>query len=468
MKQKISRQLMITNLIILAFALFLFFIWSFSNSDRQIKNQYMESLASEHQIAYKILYSDSKRLKFPSLKNVSSVIQIVGEGEDIFSFVNFPPQGQGQSQGHGIFQIDADLGLALSSLEAGEAPKNIEVSGEKYMVLKSELDDLSQLKIMPNRISKYNQTAKSMYLISYLPYQEIEIVTGGNLLSFALVLVVIIIISVLLLSWQARKLTDPIVKLSNIAKKYAVRDFEERIDIKSNNEIGDLSENIKKMVDNLLAFEKSEIEMFRNLSHDLKTPLTAISGYAEGVSNGYYTELNEPMRIISEEAMRIKSIIEDLILLSKLNSKSEVFVFETCDINAVLISALEKIDSLLLINDVEVVFEPAGECLVKADSNKMLRVFLNILTNSVKYTKDMISIKILIDEEEIKLIFMDNGDGFADVSLQGLFKKANGEKFDGNGIGLLIVGEIVERHGGRLAAYNENGACVEIVLPRLK
>ncbi len=338
----------------------------------------------------------------------------------------------------------------LYDLRLGKA-EILRINGEKYYAVAS-------------RFIENDQLDNGFMIVSLRPYNEVSIITMENIVVFVLLLGVLLSTSFMLIRWQSRKITIPIEKLSNVAKQYANRDFSSSIEINSNDEIEELSNSIKEMVDSLINYERSQVSLFRTLSHELKTPLTAISGYAEGIENGYYKDISQPLSVIQEESTRIKDILEDLIFLSKMNSKSEQYNFEKTELVEVLTSAVRKIESIAILNDIDLYYEPCTPIYIKVDKTKILRVFINILSNALKYTTDFVEISICKNKEIVEIVVSDNGQGFNELALHNLRENKTIEAIDGNGLGLIIVKEIVKQHSGAFEVGNNDngGAYVKI------
>ncbi len=348
------------------------------------------------------------------------------------------------------FLIDSHFTEKIYYLEIGNA-EIIKFNGEKYFAITSPLLDDSNL-------------GQELMLVSIMPYNEVSTITTENVIVFLSLLGVLLSISFMLIRWQSRKITIPIEKLSSVAKEYAQRNFSGSIEINSGDEIQELSESIKEMVDSLISYERSQVSLFRNLSHDLKTPLTAISGYAEGIESGVYKETKMPLKIIQEESLRIKDILEDLIFLSKINSKTEQYHFENENIIDILTSAVQKIESIAILNDIDIFYTPISSWYACVDKIKLLRMFINLLSNALKHTEDAIFIELAINKEFIEITIRDNGKGFTTDSLSNLHENKTIEALDGNGLGLVIVKEIIKQHNGKFEAGNNNdgGAYITI------
>ena len=209
-------------------------------------------------------------------------------------------------------------------------------------------------------------------------------------------------------------------------------------------------------------------KMLRNISHELKTPLTAIYGYAEGIKNGVFKNYKEPLDIIMSESLRIKKMTEDIIYLSKLESHIELFAFAKSDITQTMVKAIRSIESIAIMNDIDIRFMPEEIEPISIDADKIHRALINILSNCVKYTKDMIDIRINDNPVNVEIVIEDNGTGFKSEDIKNLLSGMTKEKSNGSGIGLSIVNEIVKGHGGEFYIGNglSGGAVFRVILKK--
>ncbi len=345
--------------------------------------------------------------------------------------------------------LDVELQEFITTLAANEA-EIIVVDGEKILVL----------------ITPYLLFGEENAIISLLAMNSVNALTFSNIKVFAAVFIVLVVLSFLLICWQSMKITAPLNTLTTRAERYASHDFSEPFAIDTKDEIESLSCSIQIMVESILQHETSQIALFRNLSHELKTPLTAISGYAENIGNGYYNDTSVPLKIIQDECIRIRNILDNLIFLSNIDSNMEVFSCQQWDIVQLVTDCIEKVESIAILNDIDIYYIPPSEISVFCDREKLMRAFINVLSNALKYAKDSIEVQITQRDGMVSISIADNGNGFDESKLDKLFVTTTGASIDGNGMGLLIVNEIIKRHNGTITAQNRatGGALIYITL----
>lgn len=265
----------------------------------------------------------------------------------------------------------------------------------------------------------------------------------------------------------------PLMEISGTAKKLAKGDFSERIAIKNNDEIGELSRVFNYMADELENSEAIKNDFISSVSHELRTPLTAIKGWSETLALGYDEEtFAKGMKVITRETERLEAMVEELLDFSRIQNGKLSLQMASIDIIA------ELDDALLIYYDKAgkegktiSYSDPEFLCVVYGDKNRLRQVFINVIDNALKYTDkgDSISITVERSEETLKIAVSDTGCGIAASDLpkvKAKFYKANSTR-RGSGIGLAVADEIIMMHGGSLDIDSELdvGTTVTITLP---
>ena len=266
------------------------------------------------------------------------------------------------------------------------------------------------------------------------------------------------------------KILTPITFWFNLMQKAA-----ERIEKRTDDELGELCDSINYMAGELENTEKMKNEFISSVSHELRTPLTAIKGWSETL---YTLGADDPetfkkgMRVIAGETERLSGMVEELLDFSRIQDGRFTLTKESTDILAELGDAVliytERAKELGI--EIEY-FEPEMLPFVYGDASRLRQVFINIIDNAVKYSNPggKISIEAYAEKGEIVVLVSDNGVGISAEDLPKVktkFYKANHTR-RGSGIGLAVANEIVEMHGGRLIINSElgKGTTVMIRLP---
>ena len=237
------------------------------------------------------------------------------------------------------------------------------------------------------------------------------------------------------------------------------KDFEEmRIILKNNAE-----EKIKA--------ESEEKELIRNISHDLKTPLTAIKGYVEGLLDGVADtpeKREKYLKTIYNRASDMDKLIDELTMYSRIDMNRVPYTFTKIDINHYMEDCCEEIGLELETKGISMEYHNFSneEQYVMIDIEQMKRVINNIISNSVKYMSDrkgMIRIELFNDGDYALIRIEDNGKGISPEDLKHVFERffradsSRNSKQGGSGIGLAIVKKVIEEHGGMIWAESKEG-----------
>ena len=272
-----------------------------------------------------------------------------------------------------------------------------------------------------------------------------------------------------------KSIVQPIRDVSNISRKIAMGDFDSRIEMKSNNEIGELCDSINYMASELQAAENMKNEFISSVSHELRTPLTAIRGWAETakMSIGFdEATVNKGLDVVLAESERLNSLVEELLDFSRMQSGRLSLNIETFDLRRVIRESAEMYVELAKKQNVELLYIPSPEQIVcKGDFNRIKQVFINVIDNALKYNQPegQILIKTTLEEECVQVAISDTGVGIAAADLDRVkekFYKAN-KTVRGSGIGLAVADEIMKQHNGFLLVDSTEGigTTVTVVLP---
>lgn len=215
-------------------------------------------------------------------------------------------------------------------------------------------------------------------------------------------------------------------------------------------------------VTQLKKYERLRTEFVANVSHELKTPLTSIKGFVETLLNGAVEDKSHAVRfldIIAKQTTRLENLVNDLLILSSLESKEVKMNFVEADISSVISSVVlmkkEQIHERAQQLSVDI---PSGLPLIKMDAQRMEQVFLNLLDNAVKFTPQggQIKVKAAVEASFLRIDVIDNGKGILAEDVKRIFErffrsdKSRANETGGTGLGLSIVKHIVDAHHGRI------------------
>jgi len=295
------------------------------------------------------------------------------------------------------------------------------------------------------------------------------------LILFLVAITIIITTTTYILS---RKIVKPLTQLENAALQIRKGNYDFKINTTAKDEIGDLSRSFEETRKQLKETEKikrkydnNRNELISNISHDLKTPITTIKGYIEGIMDGIPTSKEKKdkyLKTIYQNTVNMESLINELFLLSELDLKELPLNLVPIDIKAYLTDCFEELKFYLTEKGITLKFDVDynEQKKVYADREKIKRVILNIINNAVNHKASInpvISIILTEKKEEAQIEIRDNGQGIPKKSLNNIFErfykadKARSVNSSGTGLGLYIAKKIITSHGGKIWAKSQQG-----------
>jgi len=272
--------------------------------------------------------------------------------------------------------------------------------------------------------------------------------------------------AVLLSFLMTRKLLRPLSHMADMTRKVAAGDLSARVNIDSGDEVGELARAFDKMADSLERTEQLRKSMVVDISHELRTPLTNIRGYLDGLADGVVPPSKETYELLQREILRLVRLVEDLTRLTKAEAAARDLRPEAVRLPD-LVAEIAALDAPRLTArglTLETRFGPQAEA-VRADRDKLRQVLHNILHNACRYAEEN-SALVLTSERAaggVRVALENRGEGIAPQDLPHIFErfyradKSRSRQSGGAGIGLAIVKELVEAHGGKVGASSENG-----------
>lgn len=301
------------------------------------------------------------------------------------------------------------------------------------------------------------------------------------------IILILIITSLFLTKWISKGVFEPINQLNKAMQNIAEGNLEYMLTTQNDGEIGELYRNyedmrlrLKESADEKLLAEKQNKELVSNISHDLKTPITAIKGYVEGIMDGVADtpeKMDKYIKTIYNKANDMDRLINELTVYSGIDSNRIPYHFHRINVSEYFRDCVEEVgldlDSRNISLDYSNLVSP--DTVIIADPEQMKRVINNIIGNSVKYmdkSKGEIDIRILDELDSIRVEIEDNGKGIAAKDLPNIFERfyrtdaSRNSAQGGSGIGLSIVKKIIEDHGGYIWATSKEGegTCMHFVI----
>ena len=292
------------------------------------------------------------------------------------------------------------------------------------------------------------------------------------------IVIVLVFTAALLILWIYRAVVQPLGKMQVAAQNIKEGNLDFELRQETDDELGQLCQDFEEMrirlkdnAEEKIKFDKENKELISNISHDLKTPVTAIKGYAEGIMDGVADtpeKMDKYIRTIYNKATEMDTLINELTLYSKIDTNRIPYNFNTISVNDYFDDCAEDLALELESKNVEFGYfnYVEGDIKIIADAEQVKRVIHNIVNNSLKYmdkAKGKINLRVKDVGDFIQVELEDNGKGIAARDLTNIFDRfyrtdaSRNSSKGGSGIGLSIVKKIVEEHGGKIWATSREG-----------
>jgi len=315
------------------------------------------------------------------------------------------------------------------------------------------------------------QNQKAYLVVSGLPSPSIVYQKGNGSPMPALLAIIVFIV---LFFWSTKRKMKYIEELAGGLLEISKGKLHYRVPLRSRDELGTLAESINRMTVELeqtleeeRRAEATKNELITNVSHDLRTPLTLIMGYLRLLKDKNYeseTQADSYVSIAYSKSEKLKNLIDDLFEYTKLSNKGDTLKLDTVCINELLEQLIEEMVGYAEENELTIVRAlPPEKLKINVDADKIIRVFDNLLTNAVKYSRKPGTIKVLMfrDADHVTVRISNNGTPLTQNDVERLFDRfyridpARSSETGGSGLGLAIAKSIIDYHGGEIWAESE-------------
>lgn len=385
-----------------------------------------------------------------------------------------------------IFQLNLDAFSSSTGafvIIVGQSGETIATTGNKTgIVVKQELYQAvlggNEVKYIGNMGGVFNTTM----LTIGVPLQYSGDVIGCTFLSTAVPEIhkmrfdvlriflasvgIVILIALVFIYIISRRITRPLKQLNDAARHIASGEFERRVQLDVQNEIGELGNTFNEMAESLMQLEDMRSSFVSNVSHELRTPMTTITGFVEGIMDGTIPpeRQNQYLSIVLEESKRLSRLVTDLLDLTRMEQGNLKLEFQEFDINEQLRLQILKAERRIEQKNIDVMvdFETTSQ-LVSADKDSILRVLTNIIDNAIKFTPEggYIELRTGISNKKVFVSVTNSGMGIPAEDLKHVFdrfyKTDKSRSMDkrGVGLGLYMVKSIIGAHGEEIWAASE-------------
>ncbi|MFB4168080.1 sensor histidine kinase [Virgibacillus sp. JSM 102003] len=367
--------------------------------------------------------------------------------------------GRGNSlQGFSDFLDEQDLDLFLYDrnqnrvLDSTMPPRYVNgfSANNNFANDQKELWEIGNNKFVTQRIL-FKPGSTGLELILLTPINDLQAVQQDFFQRLVIVFVIGAIAAVFLSYFLTNKLVTPLSRLKGQLKKIEKRKFDELESIKATGEIKEVEQSVYEMASELQRYVNSQQAFFQNASHELKTPLMTVQGYAEGIRDKVFDEQEQEkgLEMMVTEVKRLKMIINEMILLAKLDSEQAAYQPETVSTSELIDQVMDR--TLPMVNERRITInqEVNYDSSLFVDQEKVLRALLNVTFNAIRHAKTRVD--ITLDKDLI--IIEDDGEGIPKDLIPHIFHRFVKGKNGETGLGLAIARAIIEQSGGKIMVH---------------
>ena len=223
-----------------------------------------------------------------------------------------------------------------------------------------------------------------------------------------------------------------------------------------------------KLGSEIESYHEANHIFFQNSSHELKTPLMAIQGYAEGIKTGV-VDIPSSAEIIMRESDKMAHMIDEMLSISKIDANQLQLNMTNSDLREILYDCLRSVEPIQQQKNITITpMFSEDPVWIYCDENQLSKVFINVLTNGIRHCNSAVVISCTVEPKTAVVKISDDGSGIAEADLPHIFDRFYTGTKGSTGIGLALSREILNLHKGTVTAHNEVGAVFEIRLPLAK
>ena len=293
-------------------------------------------------------------------------------------------------------------------------------------------------------------------------------------------LVIAVAVALLVGVLLVRRVTRPLYDLTAATRAISSGDYSVRVSTRSTDEVGELAAALNQMVEALQSSERRRRELVSNVTHQLRTPLTSIDGYLEGIRDGVFDADPETVRRLLRQTSRLQRLVADLGRLAEVE-RMEIWPLELAPLNLrrLLEELVESEQPRFAAKGVELRARlPSGSLMVVGDHHSLAQLFANLMDNALLYTDPGGSVRVEASTTaaSVAVAVADTGRGIRAEDLPHVLERfyrgeqGHASADGGTGIGLAIVDDVARAHGGRVRVSSDlgRGTRLDVVLPRLR
>ncbi len=266
----------------------------------------------------------------------------------------------------------------------------------------------------------------------------------------------------------SKQLANPLLRMISATQDIAQGKYQTRVSVNGNDEVARLGEAFNQLAFHLNRLETTRKEFLADVAHELRTPLTYMKGYAQVLYEGLEEnpdEARQYLKIIYDESQRVERLVQDLLALAEADLGNLSMYLQWLDLSQLTNQIVEHVRPKAKEKHIDLHFSKESIPMVEADPHRMKQVIMNLLDNALRYTPSGGYVSVIVDKREswIRITVRNSGPGIPPEELSFIWdrlyrvEKSRSREYGGSGLGLSIVKQIVELHGGKVLAKSQPG-----------
>ena len=294
-------------------------------------------------------------------------------------------------------------------------------------------------------------------------------------MQYTWILAVVLIITIFTVLFMYQRISKPIIQMTNSAKELARGNYNAEFSGDDFLETRELADTLNYASEELSRVDKLQKELIANISHDLRTPLTMVKGYAEVMRDIPGENTPENLQLIVDETEHLSSLVNDLLDLSRIQSGSRSLEMSAFDITEAVREVLTRYEAFTKHQGYCISFECEQNVTVYADRYMTLQVIYNLINNAIHYTGEdkLVLVRQTVLDDQVRISVTDSGSGIPKEEQAHIWEsyyrgqKSHRRAIIGSGLGLSIVKEVLEKHSANYGLSSElgKGSCFWFELP---
>lgn len=311
---------------------------------------------------------------------------------------------------------------------------------------------------------------QGFYVLGWSSAQPLKDFMGGLSRTFFITAAVVMTLVLFILYFAIRNLLEPVRKMTEAARRFGRGDFSERLEI-TDDELGLLASTMNEMAYSLSMTEESRKSFIANVSHELKTPMTTIGGFVDGVLDGTIPQEQHRhyLTVVSQEVARLSRLVRSMLNISKYEAGEMALQKERVDVAALTVKTVLLFEQRIEEKKLDIRGLGTRPCFVYADVDLIQQILYNLVENAVKFVNEggFISFAFRSDETGTTVSIRNSGEGLSPADLPKVFDRfyktdeSHGRDVSGVGLGLAIVRSIINLHGGEVLVRSAQGEYTE-------